>query len=440
MFESSSGSFTPSPSLLLSQMSDPSAVLSTLCGPFLKREINPESFGISLVRSLIPNIKKSLLNRDPNAFSSLPRLVKLSIDNLGEDGLSLVTNEILPQIIELYLVDHTFIDLYCESVSSIPARFRDDVLVDSITKNSISADPNMRILAASIISLVRRYNRVIPQFMALSADPNADVRIAIVKALPNCNFDSPVIESIVKDAANDVSVEVRRAISEVIGYVAPYLQDTYIKLFEDVETQESALSSLGIMTNFSGFEFFYDTFVKSFENFPDTAATTLLQITSFIDPSEHRLLYKCAKKLRTNITFIKNFYQFTRAFENRDRFLKFFSDESYKDVNVRIQYCIQAQLFIDDFGIKLVPYALAFACDKSRTVRKQSVNVLIELIKKVPESKSLVLTLKTAPWMQRVVLAQLAKNLDKDPDFQNIIESLKNDRDERVRGQFNCEK
>ena len=85
MIESSSGSFTPSPSpsLLFSQMSDPTQLITNLAAPFLNQSedytkipFKPETFGLS-IRSLIPNIKKPLLGNDTNAFNSLLKLIRM---------------------------------------------------------------------------------------------------------------------------------------------------------------------------------------------------------------------------------------------------------------------------------------------------------------------------------------------------------------------------
>ncbi|OHT14987.1 hypothetical protein TRFO_42792 [Tritrichomonas foetus] len=287
-------------------------MLTNICAPFLQCDIRYDSFGASLVRSLIPNIRNSLLNNDTNAFNSLPKLVKLSIDNLKEEGLNLVTDEILPELTELYLQDDSFIDLFCETISSVPARYRDDVLVDSISRNSMSNDYRLRILAASSISLVRRYNRVISHFRALAADIHPSVRITIIKSLSNCNFDEPIINSIVNDAIHDVNCEVKNSIAEVIGYIAPHLTDQYIQLLENPETQNNALLCFNVMVTSSGFSTFFDIVIKIIEKNPDKVFSAIFHAAPFIDPCEHRLLYMCAKKLRHNESFIRNLFHFTR--------------------------------------------------------------------------------------------------------------------------------
>lgn len=418
MMESSSGSFTPSPSpsFLFSQMSDPTQFITNLAAPFLNLSENnslslkPETFGSSF-RSLIPNIKKPLLSNDTIASCSLLKLIRMSIDNLGEEGLNIVTNEILPQIVELYLQNSKFIDYYCQCLTSIPAKYRDNVLVDIITKYSMSNDYRYRVLGASLISLVRRHNRVISQFKNFSTDKNKNVRITIIKSLPNCNFDGMIIDSIVEDAAHDMSCDVKNAIACEIGYIAPHLTDLYIELLNDLTTQESALSCFSAMVNYSGFSIFFEPFFKIVSISPEKAASSLIQISAFVDPSEHRLLYKCAKSMRNNKEFISSFFQFTRAFSNREKFLKFFDIRYMKGFRERLLYCQQCQYFVEDFGVKLLPIALEFANDSSKAVRAQSVFLLTDLVKKVPDSKTAVLSLVGSSWMQRVVLANVCINI-----------------------------
>lgn len=477
MLDSPSESFTPSPSLILSQMSDPSGLLSTLCAPFLKTAddiINPDAFGLSLVRSLLPNIMKTLQNKDQSAINTLPTLVKLSIDNLGQEGLDLFTNEVLPEIFNMYIKDPSYLDLYCQAVASISTKYRDDVLVDLIGHFSTSEDYRHRVLAASIIYLVRRHNRVLAQFRSLASDPNEKVRIAIVCSLPNCNFSEIVIDGVVTAAAHDISPKVKKAVAKEVGYVSPQLTDLYIKLLNDFDTQESCLTCFAAMVKYSGFSIFFESFLKIIENYPDQAALTLLQVAPLVDPSEHRLLYQSSKKLRHNKTFIINFYHFTRSFTNREPFLKFFKISRMPDWKERLLYCEQSQYFVEDFGILLLHLALGFATDECKAVRFQSINVLTELVRKVPETVPSILSLANSSSAQKIILANISINIienrsvrskpeetlvDSDiqkdlenetqiesvdinyqnelkKEFEEIKKKLEKDRDPRVRSQF----
>ena len=99
-----SSSFSPSPAFILSQMSDPTSLLSNLCSPFLTREISVENFGEDMVQILlIPNVKASILNCEFDNFKNIPELVKIIVDNLGEKQVDIIKAEILESIIEIYL-------------------------------------------------------------------------------------------------------------------------------------------------------------------------------------------------------------------------------------------------------------------------------------------------------------------------------------------------
>ena len=236
MFASSSGSFSASPALLLSQMSDPTA-LNTLCRPFLAGEsVFPETFGLNAVETyLMPNLKSAISNRETEKFVSVPKLVRIIVDNVGEEGLSLVVEDLLPTIVMHYLNDpahyaHNFQDLYLNVLSSIPSRFRDDVLCDIISDFSASTDFRLRVMAVQVITLVRKHSRVSAVFKALSLDRIVNVRVSVVGALPNCNFDAPLIEYVLTNATRDFSFHVRNAAASVFGSVAPKLVGPYLEL------------------------------------------------------------------------------------------------------------------------------------------------------------------------------------------------------------------
>lgn len=349
-----SSSFSPSPAFILSQMSDPTSLLSNLCSPFLTREISVENFGEDMVQILlIPNVKASILNCEFDNFKNIPELVKIIVDNLGEKQVDIIKAEILESIIEIYLnekrerEEHIIVNLYCDTVSSISSRFRDDILVEYILLYTSSDIVKLRILAAILISLVRRNSRILSQFQTLVSDPSPDVRVTIVKTLPNYTFREQLIESTLNSATEDESDLVRNAAASVFGFLTPHLIEPYLTLLLNPKTTVSALSCFQQMVCYSEFSVFYLSFVEVIKNFPKEAAKSLLQIAPIVDPCEHRYLYKCAKMLRNEPTFVESFYQFTRCFYNKKRFLVFFDHKKMNKSTIKL-YEKQWEYFMKD--------------------------------------------------------------------------------------------
>lgn len=349
-----SSSFSPSPAHMLSQMSDPTSLLSNLCSPFLTREISVENFGEDVVQILlIPNVKSSILNREFDSFKNIPELIKIIVDNLGEKQIEIVKKDILESIIDIYLAkgsedeERNIVNLYCDTISSISSRFRDDILVEYILLYSSSDNVKLRILAAILISLVRRNSRILSQFQMLVSDPSPEVRVTIVKSLPNYTFKEHLIESTLNFATNDESNLVRNAAASVFGILTPHLIEPYLVLLLDPETTVSALSCFQQMVSYSEFSIFYRSFIEVIKNFPKESSKSLLQIAPIVDPCEHRYLYKCAKMLRNEPTFVESFYQFTRCFYNKKKFLVFFDPKKMNNDTIKL-YEKQWEFFMKD--------------------------------------------------------------------------------------------
>ncbi|KAH0788797.1 hypothetical protein GPJ56_007479 [Histomonas meleagridis] len=355
--DSVSPNFSPSPAFLISQMSDPTSTLSSLCLPFLHQDISAEKFiqdnMVSTV--LIPNMKKSILNHELESLNGIPDLIKIIIDNLGEEMLDQIKNEILDSIITTYLnssdgEEEKFLDLYCDSVSSISSRFRDDILVEAIFKYSTSEVVKLRVLSVAIITLVRKNYRIINQFQTLASDSDPLVRVKVINSLVTCTFRDHIIEPILNAGAHDESDLVRNAAASVFGYITPHMTDTYIGLLHDPKTTVSALSCFSQMVSFSEFGQFFSAFTEAIKNFPETAAKVLVEIAPLVDPSEHRLLYKCAKMLRNVPTFVQSFHQFAQCFGNKKRFLRFFYNHEMSN-EIRKLYAQQLKYFANEIEL-----------------------------------------------------------------------------------------
>ena len=387
MLATSLESLSASPTLILSQMSDPTT-LSTLCSPFLHGiAISPDDFDLSHVKTdLIPSVKRTIITREVTKFANVPKLVKLIVDNFNTDGLSIVLDELLPTIVACNtsfppVHAHDFQDLYLDALSALPSRVRDDVLVDVVTALSESPDFRLRILAVLVIMLVRSQSRVAMAFKSLALDRVPNVRSTAISALRNCNFDSFLVEYVLTNAARDFSFHVRNETASVIGFVAPKLVGPYLELLENSSTMERALDSLSLVVEENGLECLFNSLIRAIRAYPDKCAQLIVDcaVTGKIDASEHRLLFRLAKLLKHVPEFVVRLYQFSEVFEAKRRFLKFFTISRMRSMTEKVLYSQQAALFVKDLGSEMLPVAVGFARDDAACVRNESVKIFVAL-------------------------------------------------------------
>ena len=433
MLGSSSGSYQSSPALTISQMSDPS-VVSTMCAPFL--QLSADQFCLAVVESgLIPNMKRAVQNGDLEKFHGIPNLVKIMVDNLGESGLALADDLLLTIASSYGEHDRSdkYLTLFLESVSSVPSRHRDDVLVDFINRFSSSPDVSLRLLATNSIALVRSQSRVLEIFKTLASDCASIVRAGAVLALPDSTFDNETVNSIVMNACHDPSQEVRNAAASVIGSVAPDMTEPYESLLRDPETMMNALNSFSAMVEYSGLDPLFLAFTAAAHVYPEKCAMALIECSHIPGVADDGLLFRLAKRLRHVSTLISHLYDFSRHFQRRDEFLKMFRVDRMRKPGERLLYAEQAALFASEFGSKMTGIALDFARDEAVEVREASVKVLVALFLSDPTTAEAISGLARESWEQRLVLARVIGETRVAPAFWDVAKVLSNDTVQAVR-------
>ena len=148
------------------------------------------SFSLAVViDNLIPSIKQQISQLSFDAIERLPTLTRILIDNLGDDGLKLTNEEILPSLHGAFQFNNSkfaikkLIDLISSTLCSIPSRFRDTVLVDINAKDSSGNEAQVRSLAALLSQYVLDCDKI-TNCTALLLDRVPQVRIDLLKALP----------------------------------------------------------------------------------------------------------------------------------------------------------------------------------------------------------------------------------------------------------------
>lgn len=414
-----SNSFVRSPVCLVSNPQ----VLTKLCSP-------GETINLKYVsKSLVPHLKTGILSFHSPTLQSLPRLIKVVVLKLGENGLFLVKSELLITIERCYLLsDHKqsrqYMDLYCECISSLPTLYRDDTLVDSIDRNYASRDYRLRILAANLITLVRANSRVVLPFKVLSVDKVPQVRCAVLRSLVNSTFDSQLVESLMQNAVKDNSVIVRQVAAENFGIVAPHLLDEYLELLNNKSTTEYALRSFASVVNYHDFTSLFEDFNELIPMYPKLCASALIQMSTIVSDDEHRLLFRCAKLLRYEESFITNLHVFSSPFSNKEPFLEFFNADYFCDAGITFLYAEQCLLFVPDLGTKLFGVALIFADDSSTDVQDISVSIFTEMCKYDITSGKLINKLSEGTDRQKNVLQKIKQIIKSTTGLEDVKKDM----------------
>jgi hypothetical protein len=201
----------------------------------------------------------------------------------------------------------------------------------------------------------------------------------------------------------------------------------YVKLLHDRQTMESALESLKLVCENSGFEVLFHPFTEAIEFYPEKCARVLLQIVPIADPNDHMWLYKAARRLRHCEEFIKKLHFFSSFLDVKRPFLKFFNVPQMRSWRERLLYAQQCVNFVDCFSDDLLVPALAFAHDEAECVRAQAVEILVQICRNNPESGQAMTWLLKSPWQQRIVLAKVISIVGIRPWFERAARILKSD-------------
>ncbi|OHT15363.1 hypothetical protein TRFO_14110 [Tritrichomonas foetus] len=439
MMDSPNEGISSSPTFLISQLSDPSFI-SSICRPFINGDIIPETFSLSYAENvLIPNVIHNINERNIDALNNIPDVAKLLVDNLGEDGLNLILQSVLPALQNCLratssTTSHDMMKLIGDTICSISTKYRDDVFVEVISKASSDTESKLRILAAYLIPLVHDSSRVLFNFRSLSLDRVTQVRCELLKNLPNCTFDESLLQYVLINASKDQNVVVRRAAAAIFGKVAPQKIDEFIPLLTNKETVKSALRSMKDIVIENGLTPLSIAFHDACYLEPELSAAVVLNVSRVVPDEEKRLVLKFAYLLKLTNNMITHLFKFSEIFPDKD----FFVDMLEPDVvqqpwRSRRSMLEQARLFVPILGDKLARIAEIYSRDPVAMIRNLSVGLWIELIK---FDESLTVDAKrliSEAWQTRLVLSKIIKEYGVSPHFEETFQILSKDEVSNVR-------
>lgn len=418
-----------SPSFNLSQLTD-SALVSSICSPFIGMEINKDAFCISfLTKSLLPRIKDKIKEIDTESFKFIPEMAKLTIDNFGDEGLQIIHTSVLSEIINAIHLSGTkytsiYIDLYRDTACRIPSKYRDQYVAKQIKTLAVSNDYKDRTLAATLIPIVSNTELVVAQFHTLSLDRVDYVCAAIVDILPKCSLDENVVSYVLTNAANDNSEIVKQRVADVFGCIAPKNLELFAQVLNDESAGRFAVRSIPQIAVANGISAIENLFKVAADNYPVESGAALFDMVKGASKEDQPILIQFTKMLIKNVTFVWHLYELSELFEDKEPFFEFLSPAKAKDWRLRYALQIQTQKFIPIFGARLLNYVLRYSGDLVAIIRDGSAPLWAELI---PYGQAIVdklVWLSTKGFKARIIVTKAIVLYGIKPKFMDLAKKL----------------
>ncbi|KAH0784960.1 hypothetical protein GPJ56_010906 [Histomonas meleagridis] len=439
MLEVPNSSKMSPPAILLKQRKD-ADFFPQSCQPFTENNEKITSLSLSVViNNLIPHIKQQIAQLNFDAIEGLPVLIRIFIDNLGEDGLNLVTNEILPALHEAFHLNNSafaikkLTNLISNTVCSIPPSHRDKVLTDIIAKDSSSNEAQFRSLAATLSQYVLDSDKIISYIRALLLDRVPQVKVDLLKALPNSNFDYEFIQYVIRNTIKDRNPKVRRETAPIIAKLCPNCYDLYQILFHDKDTAKSAFRNIKPIVKANGFKTVLPDFREGMKYEIESSAAALINLSRIIDESEQELLLNCCLDVKFSPIFIQHLYKFSLVFKEKDFFLNFLNPRGAPNWRIKKSLIDQTIQFVGTLHSKLCPIAEMYSNDPVAVIRNESIELWKTLIDdneiNVFEAKKLM----NDNWQTRLVLAKLIVKCGFPTSLDKEFQMLCNDEVSNIR-------
>ena len=439
MFDSSSMS---SPSLLLSQISDPQFV-GRLCMPIINEQVANEDFLPPLItNSIVPEIKNIIKGDKKNQFESIPTIIRLMIENYPEIGVMIVKNDIFNIIQETIQTSGSrkaadLTDLFVEIASTIPSYYRDEILVDLIHKYTTDPDAKIRHLAVSLIPVVRDNSRVLTYFQKLAKDKVPTIRGAVIQSLSNCTFDENIINSILVNGTKDSNLGVQQIAASVFGSIAPQLVKDFCRILKNPNTVRYAFPQMPQIVACNSFAEIFDAFDEAIKYDKNDGALALIETVKLVDVKQESALYiRAARQLASFQPFAWRIHDFAKSFSNKCDFIELLDPKGITDWRTRYALLKQCEEFVPEVSTSLARLAEIYSEDQVAYVRNESVQLWNLILKNDPTIKSeCIERLMRGSWHKRMILAKLIGVYGSLRGFKDAAEKLANDPVENVR---NC--
>lgn len=422
-----------SPTLLISNLSDPSMV-GRVCQPIIGKQICPEEFVPSyVITKIIPQIKQYVRNGSNTQLTTVPTIIRLILDNYPEIGYRTLKNDIIPAYRLAFLNSSNMrqmeiFELFSDVLSSIPSYYRDDIVIDLINEYTYSSDTQTRILGTLLIPIVHNNSKLVKLFQTLARDKDPQIRCAIASILINVTFDEALIKNTLIKLIKDTNLKVRQHAAAIFGDIAADLTYEYNKMLGSPELVQYLLPSLPKVVARGSFSEVIHGFFNATKFDKNDAAVALLETAKIASEEEVHLYISSAKELVTYTPFAWRLYEFASNFQDHELFLPLLHPVCRgNDWRQRFAILKQCEQFAEEFPAELITNAESFSEDQVAVIRTESVVLWEIILKQRPDLKSEAESrLMRGLWQKRQVFAKLVAKLGVD-SFPEAAKKLAED-------------
>jgi hypothetical protein len=308
-----------------------------------------------------------------------------------------------------------------------------DRVVSLILKQASATDARLRQLAVSLMPAVASPQRLRNALLSLMLDRVPAVRCAVVSNLAAINVDDKMIVSMLKSAVNDKAPQVQIAAVKLLASSAPSLLTEYLSLLQRPAVAAAALLCLPAIVAAHGLTVVFDAVISAIEIAPNEATDGILDTLPYVQEHEKDMLVLLATQLCYVPLFLQNFAEFAKAMAEPARLLEIIELKNIPKWRDRFFLLKQVTDCVQEMGLSLIDWAVAFANDEVAIVRVEAVKLWVELIGFDPEARKELTKLTAGKWHARLVAAKVICEVGIEEDCEDVAQTLSADAVENVR-------
>jgi hypothetical protein len=397
-----------------------------------------------MTRGLQPFVRADALEADSqllslrNAVRTLnPDVVDGLLPRLCNDAtaLTFLEDEAVPYLCGAFMsaAERTRSAIVQILLKVLSALDTEELVINLILKFAPSRDCQAKFLAIALLPLVNHTGALRNAFLSLTLDRDAAVRCAVIRALPDCGFDTRTLEAFLRNAVRDRRDEIRIAAAEVLPCVAPHFAAEYCELLQNRGSCAAALAGLPQMITAAGLKRLYQAVLVACDFRPNEAVEALLGCRDSCSTAEKQMLFGVFQKLRRSPLFQKNIGTFVRWFEEKAKFVtlvEFNASAKWREKIGVLQQCIELVPFV---GAALADFACQFAQDGVAIIRDRSVDLWVAMIRADLTAIGALARLMEKGWQTRMVVAKVVAAVGVTNGSEGIARQLSCDEVRNVR-------
>jgi hypothetical protein len=269
--------------------------------------------------------------------------------------------------------------------------------------------------------------------LSLMLDRVPAVRCAVISNLAAIKVEDTMIVSMLKSAVNDKAPQVQIAAVKLLASSAPQMLSEYLSLLQRETVTAAALLCLPAIVATHGLTVVFDAVISVIDIAPDEATEGILDSLPYVQEDEKDRLVLFANQLCYNRLFLENFAEFAKAMAEPARLLEIIELKNIPKWRDRFFLLKQVTDCVQEIGLALLDWAVAFANDETAIVRSEAVKLWVELIGFDPEARKELRQLTVGKWHARLIAAKVIGEIGIEEDCEDVAETLSADVVENVR-------